>query len=184
MRMARMWNAHVLLFRIHIPEWTKCHSIHSAPRGRMNRMLRPKSKMADGEISATDSNAPLPGLPEKQSGYTFGHNETLLLISLYQTCEAFFSDVSFGKKVIWQMIARNMNKSGYFPSATNCENGWKFFTSSFRKCEDNNSKGGRQICYAMSTLTRPRIATGVFFMQAIRIIPSIPYQPFLFQNCE
>ena len=40
MRMARMWDVRVLLFRIHIPEWTERHSIHSAPKGRMNRMLR------------------------------------------------------------------------------------------------------------------------------------------------
>ena len=71
----------VFLFRILIPEWTDCHSIHSAPRGRMNRMLRMKSKMADGEISAADSNTSLQG---KKSGYTYGQNETLLLISLYQ----------------------------------------------------------------------------------------------------
>ena len=71
----------VFLFRIPIPEWTECHSIHSAPRGRMNRMLRMKSKMADGEVSAADSNTSLQG---KKSGYSFGQNETLLLISLYQ----------------------------------------------------------------------------------------------------
>ena len=79
-------------------------------------------------MSAADSNT---SLPEKKSGYTFGHNETLLLISLYQRCEVFFSDVSYKKK----------------------------------------AGPGR------------RISMGVFFMQTIRIIPSIPYQPFLFQNC-
>ena len=47
----------------------------------MSRMLRMKSKMADGEMSAADSNTSLQG---KKSGYTFGQNETLLLISLYQ----------------------------------------------------------------------------------------------------
>ena len=46
MRMARMENARVFLFRIPIPEWTERHSIHSAPRGRMNRMLR--MKIQDG----------------------------------------------------------------------------------------------------------------------------------------
>ena len=39
-------------------------------------------------MSAADSNT---SLPEKKSGYTFGHNETLLLISLYQKYEVFFS---------------------------------------------------------------------------------------------
>ena len=51
--------------------------------------------MAYGEMSAADSNT---SLPEKKSGYTFGHNETLLLISLYQKYEVFFSDVSYKKK--------------------------------------------------------------------------------------
>ena len=37
--------------------------------------------MADGEMSAADSNT---SLQRKKSGYTFGQNETLLLISLYQ----------------------------------------------------------------------------------------------------
>ena len=73
-----------------------------------------------------------------------------------------------------KMIADDMKKSGYSPSATNCENRWKCLTSSFRKCEDNNNKSGRSrhICYAMFTPARfvtqcllvpgPRIPTGVF----------------------
>ena len=130
--------------------------------------------MADGGASAFDSNASLRDLPEKKSGYTFGQNETLLLISFYQKYEAYFSDVSYKKKAIWQMIADDMKKSGYSTSATNCENRWKCLTSSFRKCEENNNKSGRsrQICYAMFTPPRfvtqcllvpgPRIPTGVF----------------------
>ena len=78
--MDRMLNARVFLFRGFIPEWTECHSIHFALRCKMNRMLRMKSKMVDSEMSATDSNTSLQG---KKSGYTFGQNETLLLISLY-----------------------------------------------------------------------------------------------------
>ena len=46
-------------------------------------------------MSAADSNT---SLPEKKSGYTFGHNGTLLLVSLYQKYEVFFSDVSYKKK--------------------------------------------------------------------------------------
>ena len=69
--------------------------------------------MADGGASDFDSNASLPDLPEKKSGNTFGQNETLLLISLYQKYEAYFSDVSYKKKAIWQMIADDMKKSGY-----------------------------------------------------------------------
>ena len=72
--------------------------------------------MADGEMSADMS------LTEKKSGYTFGHNETLLLISLYHQYEVFFSDVSYKKKAIWQMITHDMKKNGYSPSAINCEN--------------------------------------------------------------
>ena len=48
-------------------------------------------------MNTADSNT---SLPEKKSGYSFGHNETLLLISLYQKYEAFFSDVSYKKPVI------------------------------------------------------------------------------------
>ena len=140
--------------------------------------------MADGGASAFDSNASLPDIPEKKSGYAFGQNEILLLISLYQKYEAYFSDDSYKKKAIWQMIADDMKKSGYSPSATNCENRWNCLTSSFRKCEDNNKKSGRsrQICYAMFTRARTAHPDGCFFMQAIRIIPSILFQPFLFQN--
>jgi len=87
-------------------------------------------------MSAVDSTM---SLPEKKPGYTFRHNETLLLISLYQKYEAFFSDVSYKKKAIWQMIADDMKKNGYSPSAINCENRGKCLTSSFRKSEDNNN---------------------------------------------
>ena len=59
----------------------------------MNRMLR--MKIQDGGRRDANSNT---SLPEKKSGYTFGHNETLLLISLYQKYEVFFSDVSYKKK--------------------------------------------------------------------------------------
>ena len=77
-------------------------------------------------MSAADSNT---SLPEKKSGYTFGHNETLLLISLYQKYEVFFSDVSYKKRAIWRMIADDMKKNGYSPSAITCENRWKCLTS-------------------------------------------------------
>ena len=51
---SQFWNengqnvkfARVFLFRIPISEWTERHSIHSAPRGRMNRILR--MKIQDG----------------------------------------------------------------------------------------------------------------------------------------
>ena len=65
-------------------------------------------------MSAADSNT---SLPEKKSGYTFGHNETFLRISLHQKYECFFSDVSYKKKAFWQMIADGMKKNGYSPSA-------------------------------------------------------------------
>ena len=39
MRMTRMENVRVFLCCIPIPEWIEHHSNHSAPRGRMNRML-------------------------------------------------------------------------------------------------------------------------------------------------
>ena len=79
----------------------------------MNGMLRMKIKDGGRRASAFDSNASLPDLPEKKCGYTFGKNETLLLILLYQKYEAYFSDVSYKKKAIWQMIADDMKKNGY-----------------------------------------------------------------------
>ena len=176
MRMARMSNARVLLFRIPIPEWTERHSIHSAPRSRMNGMLRMKIKDG-GRRGECFRFKRVPTRPI----YTFGQNETLLLISLYQKYEAYFSDVSYNKKTIWQMIADDMKKSGYSPSATNCENRWKCLTSSFRKCEDNNNKSGRSrhICYAMFTPARfvtqcflvpgPRIPTCVFLCRQFEL---------------
>ena len=80
-------------------------------------------------MSAADSNT---SLTEKKSGYTFGHNETLLLILLYQKYEVFLSDISYKKRAIWQMIADDMTKNGYSPSAVNCENRWTCLSSSFR----------------------------------------------------
>ena len=46
-------------------------------QGQNEQNVAMKSKMADGEVSAADSNTSLQG---KKSGYTFGQ---LLLISLY-----------------------------------------------------------------------------------------------------
>ena len=94
-------------------------------------------------MSAADSNT---SLPEKKTDYTFGHNETLLLISLYQKYEVFFSDVSYKKRAIWQMIADDMKKNGFSPSAITART------------------GGNAL----------HLHSGRFFMQTIRIIPSIP----------
>ena len=80
-------------------------------------------------MSAADSNT---SLPEKKSGYTFGHNETWLLILLLPKVRGFLSDVSYKKRAIWQMIADDIEKNGHSPSAVNCENRWKCLTSSFR----------------------------------------------------
>ena len=94
--------------------------------------------MADGVAESS-------GLtPQKKTGYTFEHNESLLLISLYKKYEEFFTNVSYKKKAVWEMIAREMAAKGYRPSATNCENRWKCMTAAFRKCEDNNNKSGRE----------------------------------------
>ena len=45
--------------------------------------------MVDSEISTADSNMP---------SCTFGYDETLFLISVYQKYEVFLGDVSFKKK--------------------------------------------------------------------------------------
>ena len=111
-----MLNARVFLFRIPIPEWTECHSIRSAPRGRINRMLRMKIQDADGEISAADSNT---SLPEKKSRSTFGQNDTLFLISLYQKYEenccnnGFNGSLFVGRHICYAMFTRP-GPTGFF----------------------------------------------------------------------
>ena len=60
-------------------------------------------------MSAADSNTPL---PEKKSGYTFGQNETLFLISLYQKygencCDNGFNGNLFvGRHICYAMFTR------------------------------------------------------------------------------
>jgi len=61
----------------------------------MNRMLR--MKIQDGGRRDEPCGFKYVSTGER-SGYTFGHNETLLLISLCQKYEVFFSDVSYKKK--------------------------------------------------------------------------------------
>jgi len=116
--------------------------------------------MADDEMSAADSNT---SLPEKKSGYTLGHNETLLLTSLCQKYEFFFSDVSYKKKAIWQMIADDIKENGYSPSAINCENRWKCLTSSFVFPSGIFFIIIKNICYAMFTRARTAHLDGRFF---------------------
>ena len=137
-------------------------------------------------MSAADSNT---SLPETKSGYTFGHNETLLLISLYQKYEVFFSDVSYKKPVIRGMCllsfvyrtAKTFGKSktvSLFSSSS-------LFTRKIAAITAAMAASSSAAIFVTqcSLVSGPRISTGVFFMQTIRIIPSIPYQPFLFQNC-
>ena len=62
----------------------------------MNRMLR--MKIQDGGRRDGALRIQIRLYRRKKSGYAFGHNETLLLISLYQKYEVFFSDVSYKKK--------------------------------------------------------------------------------------
>ena len=75
----------------------------------------------------------------KNSGYTFGQNETLFLISLYQNT---------GKITAITALMAASSSAAIFVT----------------QCLLGQDRRG-------------------FFMQTIRIIPSIPYQPFLFQNC-
>ena len=72
------------------------------------------------------------------------------------------------------MIADDMKKNGYSPSAINCENRWKCLTSSFRKCEDNNNKSrrGRKECKFYKELAevygyRPNVRPFVTFSSAV-----------------
>lgn len=109
--------------------------------------------MADGEISAANSNAPVTDQPEKITKIRI-HFWTQWNIASYffvPKLRGVFSDFSLKEKAIWQMIAEDARrKNGYSPSTTNCDNRWKKLTSSSRKWVGS----GRHFCYAMFTLTR------------------------------
>ena len=121
-------------------------------------------------MSAADSNT---SLPEKKSGYTFGHNETLLLISMYQEYEVFFGDVSYKKKGNLANDCRRREEKWLLSVGNKLREQVEmpyFFVPEVPRQQQH-------ICYAMFTRARTAHLDGPFFMQTIRIIPSIPYQP-------
>ena len=136
-------------------EWTEC--------------CEWKSKMADGEISDADSNAPLPDLLEKKMKIHFWM--TLRFIST---------------------STRRFSVRGVFPSRKTQFGKWLPRTWK-KKNEQQTARTGRSALFlrsgsAKTTTTTtewpPYLLRNVYSYQAIRIIPSILYQPFLFQNCE
>ena len=179
MKMAIMWNARLLLCPIYIPEWTERYSIHSVSRSRMN-------KMAEGEISTPDTNAPLPDLPEKKkSGYTFGYNETLLLIFCTKRTRCFSVIFLSRERQFRKWLQRTWKKKKKLLSI-----GHKlreqvevpnFFVPEVRRQQQQEWPP-----YLLRTVYsyQDRASRWAFFMHAIRIIPGILYQPFLSQNCE
>ena len=62
--------------------------------------------------SNVDSNAPLLDLPEKKSGYAFGYNETLILISLYQKYETLSVIFPSRKRQFGNWLPRTWKKNG------------------------------------------------------------------------
>ena len=122
--------------------------------------------MADGGASAFDSNASLPDLPEKKSGNTFGQNETLLLISFYQKYEAYFSDVFYKKKAIWQMIADDMKKSGYSPSAIQtAKTGGSALLLRFESAKTTTTRVGEAAIFVTQCLLLPDLLRNVYSCQ-------------------
>ena len=166
MRMAIMWNACVLLFLTYIPEWTERHSFHSAPRGRMNRMLRMKIQNGGGQDKRCQYKRAPTGPAGEKSGCTYGYNETLLLIHCIKSTRCLSVIFLSRERQFRKWLPRTWKQKTYPPSAANCKNRWKCLTSSFRKCEDNNNKSGRHICHALFTLTRTAHLGGRFFMRA------------------
>ena len=132
----------------------------------MNRMLR--MKIQDG--GRQDERCGFKyALPEKKSGYTFEHNETLLLISLYQKYEVFFSDVSYKKPVIRGMCllsfvyrtAKTFGKSKtvfLFSSSS-------LFTRKIAAITAAMSASSLAAIFVTQCLlvSGPRISTGVFY---------------------
>ena len=119
-------------------------------------------------MSAADSNT---SPPEKKSGYTFGHNETLLLISLYQKYEGFFSDVSYNNIVCIARDSRDLFPLLCIQDCQNIQQIQKSLPSFFlfiykENCCDNGCNGslfvGRHICYAMFTHARTAHLDGRF----------------------
>ena len=174
MRMVRMYNARVFLFRIPVSEWTERHSIHSAPRGGMNRMLQ--MKIQDGRRR------------EERCGFKYVSTGDKIRLHFWTQWNIAFNFIVPNARGFfqWCFVQENGNL------ANDCrrhEEKWLLFLLFIYEgnCCDNGCNGslfvGRHICYAMFTHARTAHLDGRFFMQTIRIIPSIPYQPFLFQNC-
>ena len=81
-------------------------------QGQTEQNVANEIQMADGEMSAADSNTSLQG---KKSGCTFGQNETLLLISLYQKYKENCSDNGciVGRHICYAMFTRP-GPAGFF----------------------------------------------------------------------
>ena len=193
MRMARMWNARVLLFRIPIPEWTERHSIHSAPRSRMNGMLRMKIKDGRRRCECFRFKC-VPTRPTEEKMWKYFRakwNFTSYLIlpkvrGVFQWCflqeKGNLANDCRRHEEKWLLsVGNKLREQVELPY---------FFVSKVRRQQQQEWEKlpyllrnvySCQICYAMFTRARTH-PDGHFFMQAIRIIPSILFQPFLFQN--
>ena len=177
MRMARMWNAHFFLFRIPIPEWTEHQSIHSTPRGRMNRMLR--MKIQDG------------GRQDERCGFKYVSTREKIRLHFWTQWNINASNFIVPKVRGFFRWCFVQEKGNLANDCRRHEEKWLlsvgnklreqvempyFFVPEVRRQQQH-------ICYAMFTRARTAHLDGHFFMQAILIILRIPYQPFLFQNC-
>ena len=69
----------------------------------------------------------------KKEIFTWKEPQTLLLIDLYKANEFKLSDPNYKKKHVWQAIADEIHKKGFFPPPARCEGRWKTITSNFKK---------------------------------------------------
>ena len=143
------------LFRIPILEWTECHSIHSAPRGRMNRMLRMKSQ--DGG--------------QRDERCRFKYVSTGEKIGLY-----FWTQWNIASNFTVPKV-RGIFQWCFVQEKGNLANDCRRHEEKWLLSVGNNLREQVEMSYIF------RSGGGRFFMQKIRVIPSIPYQLFLFQNC-
>ncbi|PJE78140.1 hypothetical protein CI610_02925 [invertebrate metagenome] len=93
------------------------------------------------------------------------------LIELYRKEEAKFNKPSTKKKMVWQIIARQVNERGFNFSASQCEQKWKNLTKAYRDCIDHNKRSGNdrkecpyfkdlEECYGYKPNVRPVFTLG------------------------
>ena len=74
----------------------------------------------------------------KKEVFTWKEPQTLLLINIHKTNEFKPSDPNYKNKHVWQSIADEIHKKGFFPTPAQCEGRWKTISSNIRKTIDHS----------------------------------------------